>query len=145
MLCGWEYLNAVKEGKIKETSFVFMSAMDGAQLYQHKQSDCWIYIFILLEYEPSLRYMKKHVLIGGVIPGPNRPKNYDSFLFPGFYHIAALQNEGLRVWDISEDKIITLEPFYAFTSTDAIGSTVISGLVGHHGTFGCRFFCGSEG
>ncbi|KAH7917471.1 hypothetical protein BV22DRAFT_989347, partial [Leucogyrophana mollusca] len=94
-----EYLNAVQQGDIKDTDTVLMLSMDGAQLYQNKQSDCWIYIWILLDLSPDLRYKKKYILPGGFIPGPNKPKNVDSFLFPGLHHLAALQREGLRVWD----------------------------------------------
>ncbi|KIK82147.1 hypothetical protein PAXRUDRAFT_114606, partial [Paxillus rubicundulus Ve08.2h10] len=40
----------------------------------------------------SLRYKKKYVLLGVIIPGLSKPKNIDSFLFPGFYHITLLQH-----------------------------------------------------
>jgi len=36
---------------------------------------------------------------GGIIPGPGKPKNLDSFLFPGLAHVSALQKEGLHIWD----------------------------------------------
>ncbi|KIJ09474.1 hypothetical protein PAXINDRAFT_87391 [Paxillus involutus ATCC 200175] len=51
----------------------------------------------------SLRYKKKYVLLGVIIPGPNKPKNIDFFLFPSFHHIAALQHEGPPVWDVFQD------------------------------------------
>ena len=56
-------------------------SIDGAQLYQNKKSDTWIAIWIINDYSPSSRYKKKHILPAAIIPGPNKPKNIDSYLF----------------------------------------------------------------
>jgi hypothetical protein len=42
--CSQEFIQAVLEDDIKPDDTVLMLSIDGAQLYQHKQSDCWIYI-----------------------------------------------------------------------------------------------------
>jgi len=84
---GTDYLAAVSEEKIKNGDTILLFSLDGAQLYEHKQSDCWIYIWVILNLSPDKRYKKKHVLPGAFIPGPNKPKNIDSFLFPGLYLI----------------------------------------------------------
>lgn len=142
---GSQYLEEVQKKKIKDTSIVFMSGMDGAMLYHHKLSDCWIYIFVNLEYDPQICYKKKHVMIGSVFPGPNKPKNHDSFLFPGVYHISAIQQEGLQIWDASTGKLFKGDPYFMFNCADAPGSLYFSGLVPHHATLGCWLFCGFEG
>ena len=80
---GIDYLNAVSEEKIKNGDTILLFSLDGAQLYEHKQSDCWIYIWVILNLSPDKHYKKKHVLPDAFIPGPNKPKNIDSFLFPG--------------------------------------------------------------
>jgi len=43
-----------------------------------ERSDCYIYIWLLLDRPPHQRYKKKYVLPGAIIPGPNHPKNLDS-------------------------------------------------------------------
>ncbi len=83
IFCGSEYLEAVNDGRIKDGDTVILLSIDGAQLYESKQSDCWIYIWVILDLAPDKRYRKRHILPGGFIPGPNKPKNVDSFLFPG--------------------------------------------------------------
>ena len=45
---GWDVLTAVIDKYIKPNNIVLMLSMDGTQLYQSKASDCWIYIWILL-------------------------------------------------------------------------------------------------
>ncbi|KIN97645.1 hypothetical protein M404DRAFT_91800, partial [Pisolithus tinctorius Marx 270] len=96
---GWDYLGAVLNGDIKHNNAVLMLSLDGAQLYDSKESDCWMYIWIIINLPPDKRYRKLHIHPGGFIPGPNKPKNLDSFLFPGIHHLTALQAEGLPIWN----------------------------------------------
>jgi len=145
ILSGEAYLTAVEDGSIGEHDTVLMLSIDGAQLYQNKQSDCWIYIWILLDLGPDERYKIRNILPGGVIPGPNAPGNIESFLFPGLSHLSALQKEGLRVWDAYHRKVIISVIFLLLVLADAVGMAEISGSVGHHGRKGCRLLCGLVG
>jgi hypothetical protein len=142
---GTDYLDAVRLGKIKEGDPILMLSIDGAQLYESKQSDCWIYIWVVFDHHPQDRYKKKYVLPGGFIPGPNKPKNVDSFLFPGLYHLAAVQREGLTVWDASQNRVFKSTPFLALATADGPGMVYLNGLVGSHGGNGCRLYCGTRG
>jgi hypothetical protein len=142
---GADYLDAVSQGKIKECDTVLMFSIDGAQLYESKASDCWIYIWVILNHSPNVRYQKRYVLPGAIIPGPGKPRNMDSFLFPGLYHLAALQNEGLQIWDAIQNRVFVTHPFLAFATADAPALPYLNGLVGHHGRLGCRLFCGTPG
>lgn len=78
---------------------VLLLSIDGAQLYQSKHSDCWIYIWVILDHAPDMYYKKKYILHGGFIRGLNNPKNLDSFMLPGLYHLTTIQKEGLQIWD----------------------------------------------
>ena len=89
-----------------------MISINRAQWYKDKQSDCWIYIWILLELGPEFHYKKKYIMPGGFIPGPNNPKFMESFLFPEFYHIVALQHEGLHIWNSLDDGMFNLDHFF---------------------------------
>lgn len=136
---GSAYLENVRSGKIQDNDIVLMLSIDGAQLYAHKTSDCWIYIWIIMDFSPEERYMKRHVIPGGFIPG--KPKNIDSFLFPGLHHVCALQNEGLRIWDAFQNQNFTSNLFLALNTADGPAMALLDGLVGHHGKFGCRLYC----
>ena len=96
---GIDYLDAYMANEITDDDIVLMFSMDGAQIYRNKASDCWMSIWVVFDHSPEARYKKEYVLPGVVIPGPNKPKNTDSFLFPGFHHAVAIQQEGLHVWD----------------------------------------------
>ncbi|KAF8220263.1 hypothetical protein L208DRAFT_766482 [Tricholoma matsutake] len=87
--CG--LMDAVINSHIKPEDMVLLFSMDDAQLYHMKKSDCWIYIWVILDLSPELRYKKKNVLPGGFIPGPNPPQIAASYIFPALYQLAALQ------------------------------------------------------
>lgn len=142
---GADYLEAVRDGRISTDDMVLMLSIDGAQLYRNKVSECWIYIWIIFDHAPSVRYKKKHILPGGFIPGPGKPKNPDSFIFTGLHHIAAIQKEGLRIWDAARDRVFTSYPFLALATADGPGMACLSGFVGHQGKCHCRVHCGLKG
>lgn len=128
-------------GNIKQDDLVLMMSFDGAQLYANKASDCWIFIWVIFDRAPDGKYIKKSVLPGGFITGPNKPKNPDSYLFPSLHHLSGLQKEGLCMWDASQKRIATCHPFLCLATADGPGMTYLNGFVGHHGRNGCRLFC----
>lgn len=143
--CSSTVLEAAKWGDLTSDDTLLMLSIDGAQLFESKPSDCWIYIWVLLDLAPDLCYKKRYVLPGGFIPGPNKPKNLDSFLFTGLHHLRALQTDGLHIWDSRRGQVFTSRPFFFLGTADGPGLAAIHGQVGHHGAFGCREYCGLKG
>ncbi|KAJ7686281.1 hypothetical protein B0H17DRAFT_892705, partial [Mycena rosella] len=70
-----------------------------------------------------------------------KPKHPDSFIYTGLYHLAALQREGLKVWDSIEKKVLDTNPFLALATADGPGMACLNGCVGHHGKRACRLYC----
>ena len=149
ILCGSEMQELSERIRITSDDIVISSSLDGAQLYQNKKSDTWISIWILNNLSPDQRYQKKHIFPGTIIPGPNKPKNTDSYLYRGIHHLAALQHEnngtGLRMWDAAASKVIKSRVILALSTADALGMTETDGRVGHHGAHGCRLGCPMKG
>ncbi|KIK15072.1 hypothetical protein PISMIDRAFT_16793 [Pisolithus microcarpus 441] len=145
VFCGYSYLSAVAQNKIQPDDTLLMISIDGAQLYDSKESDCWIYIWIVLELSPDHRYRKKHVLLGTIIPGPKKLKIIDSFLFPGLHHLSAVQCEGLRIWDASHDCDFISRLFLFLVCADGPGLLTLSNFVGHQGKNGCWMLCPMKG
>ncbi|KAI5896870.1 uncharacterized protein SCHCODRAFT_01200310 [Schizophyllum commune H4-8] len=138
---GAAYLEAVDDGRISPDDSVVVLSMDGAMLYRNKTSDCWIYIWLFMNYDVDVRYKKRFVAIGGTIPGPNKIRNADSFLFTGLHHVAAIQKEGLTVWDAATQRTVTDRPFLHLVTADGPAMAYLDGFVGHHGRIHCRFYC----
>jgi hypothetical protein len=137
VLHGTEMIDVFQDGQVGPDNVVLMFSIDGTQLYTQKLSLCWIYIWVLLNLSPTRHYQKKHVFIGGFIPGPNNPKNINSFLFPGLGHLAALQRELLRIWDLALQCKVCSCIFLALLTADGPGMMHITGFVGYHGKHGC--------
>jgi hypothetical protein len=145
ILCGKAYIDLVREGTIGEYDSVLMLSMDGAQLHPSKTSNCWMYIWILVDLAPDKRYKVRNILPGGVIPGPEAPVDFDSFLFPGLAHISALQHDGFPIWDAYYRKQAISRPYLFLDLADSIAMGHLTGSVGHHGRCGCRLLCGFAG
>jgi len=84
-------------------------------------------------------------LIGAVIPGPKKTKLLELFLFPGLHHLAAIQNEGLPIWDASHRLLYTSHPFLALANANGPAMAHINGLVGHQGKNACQLYCPLKG
>ncbi|KAF8576504.1 hypothetical protein K439DRAFT_1285554, partial [Ramaria rubella] len=59
---------------------------------------------------------------GGFILGPNKSKHFNLFMLPGFHHVVALQNKGLKIWNSLEDNIFTSQPFFYLGTADSLGT-----------------------
>lgn len=146
---GKEVLNMNDRFKFTLQDTTVSFSLDGAQLYQNRKSDTWIAIWIINNYSPTTRYKKKHVLPALVVPGPNKPKNLDSFMFRSFHHLSAIQREDngarIRIWNALLNAVTSSRIFFFLGTADAVGLTELDGRVGHHGAQGCRMSCDMKG
>ena len=144
--CGMHNLHAWQIGQIKKGNVLLQISLDSAQLYRDKESDCWIFIYIIHNLSPDLHYRKWFVIPGGFISGLNKPKHTDSYVYPSLYHISALQQEGLQIWDALTGLYITKStPFIMLATADGPAMANMTGMVGHSGNFGCCLYCGLSG
>jgi hypothetical protein len=145
IFCGEDFLELVEKFNLTMDDTTVMFSLDGAQLYQNKKSDTWLAIWVITDYNSKTRYQSKRVLPALVIPGSNKPKEIDSFLFRSFHHLSAIQQEndgqGLAVWDALQEKVILSRIFVILATADAVGLTEIDGRVGHHGAQACCLGC----
>lgn len=139
------YIQEVSKNHIASHDSVVLLSLDGAQLYAHKASDYWIGSWITLNQSPDSRYQRNGLRPALIIPGPNKPKHLDSFLFPTLWHLAAIQKEGVKIWDAENNTVFVDRPFFAFATADGPGSAAMSGFVGHQGKMHCRAYCPIRG
>ena len=116
-------------------------SIDGAQLRADRPSEAWFFIWVIHNLPPTMRYKKAYVIPGAIVPGPKKPWDIDSFMFPSLYHVAALQREGLTIFDTSLGALVRSRPLIIFGTADSPGSAFMSGMVGHSGCVGCRLYC----
>jgi hypothetical protein len=146
---GSDFLDLAEILELTSDDTTVSFSFDGAQLYQSKKSDTWIGIWIVNDYSPDSRYKKIRILPAFTVPGPNKPKNLDSYTFRSFHHVSALQREnneeGLRVWDGIKKQTVNSRVIVILNTADAVALTELDGRVGHHGAQGCRLGCDMKG
>ena len=52
--CSLILLDAAQQGDLTPNNTLLMLLINGTQLYQSKESNCWIYIWVLLDLVPNL-------------------------------------------------------------------------------------------
>ena len=125
IFCGSDVLDLCEDFNFTSNDTTVIFSLDGAQLYQNKKSDTWNAIWIITNYDPKTRYRSKHVLPAAIVPGPNKPKNLDSFLFRTFHHLSAIQREdngaGMKVYDAIKQEVVSSQIALLFATADAVG------------------------
>lgn len=97
-------LNDIFDGKIykelvNENLFddkrdvAFTASCDGYQIFKQKTDDCWLFLLINNNLHPSLRVKKENLLIPFLIPGPNQPKDFNTFLRPFIDEMKELESK----------------------------------------------------
>lgn len=77
------YKELAEDGYFKdERDITLIVSTDGYQIFKQRTEDCWVVMFINANLPPNERVKKENLLISAVIPGPNQPKNFNSFLRP---------------------------------------------------------------
>ncbi|KAB5587700.1 hypothetical protein CTheo_8858 [Ceratobasidium theobromae] len=93
---------------------------DGVSLFQlahNQKSTCWPIMAINLNLPASERVKLRNLLPLGVIPGPNQPKDFDSFLEP-FVQEAIEQACGVETYDVTRRERFTLRAHPIMVSGD---------------------------
>jgi hypothetical protein len=147
--CGEDYLEMDEKLNLTEDDIVVGFSTDGTQLYEGTESDTTVAVWIIQDYDPTLRFKRKYVLPAFIVPGPKKAKNMDSFTYRSFYHLSALQQEnsgrGMKVWDGLKQAVVLSRVIFHLATADAPALVELDGRVGHHGAQGCRLGCPMKG
>lgn len=88
------YKELVEEGLFPdERDIALVGSTDGYQIFRQKTDSCWILMFINANLSPAIRVKKENLLISAIIPGPNQPKDFNSFLYPVIDELKILQGK----------------------------------------------------
>jgi hypothetical protein len=61
---------------------LLMLMTDGFNIFRRGKRTCWPIIILNGNLPPTLRYNIRNIICLGVIPGPTKPRNFNSFFFP---------------------------------------------------------------
>lgn len=78
---------------IDKRDIVFTASCDGYQIFKQKTDDCWLFLMINNNLDPFLRVKKENLLVPFLIPGPNQPKDFNTFLRPFINEMKELESK----------------------------------------------------
>lgn len=76
-----------------QRDIAFTVSCDGYQIFKQKTDDCWLFLLINNNLDPSIRVKKENLLIPFLIPGPNQPKDFNTFLRPFINEMKELESK----------------------------------------------------
>ncbi|KAF7328599.1 hypothetical protein MSAN_02480800 [Mycena sanguinolenta] len=85
----------------------------------------------------ELRFLLAYILVLGVIPGPNKPKDSDSFLWPTVQELLQLA-AGVRAFDALSNSMFVLRAYLILVFGDIPAVSMFMKMKGHNGISPCR-------
>ncbi|GET53357.1 transposase domain-containing protein [Rhizophagus irregularis DAOM 181602=DAOM 197198] len=133
------YKELVEEGFFSdERDIALIGSTDGYQIFRQKTDSCWILMFINANLPPTIRVKKENLLISAIIPGPNQPKDFNSFLRPIIDELKVLQ-EGVSIYDALLKENFILRCHVVMWTGDMPAVSKLMCMTGHNAYLGCRY------
>lgn len=112
---------------------------DGFQLWKRSEKTSWPLLFLNGNLDPtSARFKFGSVIGAGIIPGPKKPKDFDSFLRPFVDEMHSLAR-GVKTFDAHTEAMFTLRAYAPFGCGDMPAcATAWSGCKNHGAEHPCR-------
>ena len=110
---------------------------DGFGPFKRRKHTCWPLILFNYNLPPDVRFHLENILALGVIPGPKKPKDADSFLWPFVQEMMRLAI-GVKTFDAMAQQMFWLRAYLIVVFGDIPAVSMIMRMVGHNGFSPCR-------
>jgi hypothetical protein len=111
---------------------------NGYAPFKHRKKTAWPILIFNYNLPPDERTHDNNVLYVGVVPGPNKPINFDSFLWPLVNELLVLKT-GIKAWDAIKKEVFTLCAFLLIIFGDIPAVSMVMRMKGHNGICPCRY------
>ncbi|KAJ2920000.1 hypothetical protein MD484_g408, partial [Candolleomyces efflorescens] len=116
---------------------------DGFCPFKRRKKTCWPLLVYNYNLPPEIRFWYQHIICIGVIPGPKKPKDFDSFYWPAIEELMKLAR-GIRCLDRARLEHFWLRAYLILCFGDIPAISMIMRIKGHNGLVPCRM-CKIEG
>ena len=110
---------------------------DGFAPFKHRKNTAWPLILFNYNLPPETRFHVEEILALGVIPGPRKPLDVDSFLWPAMLEFIQLA-QGVTAFDILEAELFALHAYLILVFGDIPAMALLMHMKGHNGFSPCR-------
>lgn len=112
-------------------------ATDGVNPWRKRKSSFWPLFLYNFNLPPEERFHDNNGICIGEVPGPEKPKDMDSFLYPAVQELLKLA-VGIKAYDIIEEEIFVLRAYLLTTFGDIPAVSMVLRMKGHNGRSPCR-------
>jgi hypothetical protein len=112
-------------------------ATDGFAPFRRRKATTWPLIVYNYNLPPEIRFRKEYILCIGVVPGPKKPKDMDSFLYPLVEELLQMA-VGIRAFDVLQSSLFALHAYLIVVSGDIPALTMLLNIKGHNAFSPCR-------
>ena len=110
---------------------------DGVGPFRRRKATCWPLLIFNYNLPPTERFHDENVICLGEVPGPRKPKDMDSFLYPAAQELLLLA-VGVEAWDVVHKEKFTLRAFLVTVFGDIPALSMLLRVKGHNARSPCR-------
>ena len=110
---------------------------DGFAPFRRRKQTAWPLILYNYNLPPEIRFHKENIIPLGVVPGPKKPADFDSFLWPLIQELLCLAI-GVHAWDVLTRSMFPLHAFLPLVSGAIPAIPMTLRMKGHNGYAPCR-------
>jgi hypothetical protein len=118
-------------------------SMDGFAPFRHWKKTCWPLLLFNYNLPPKICFYLQYIICIGVIPGPNKPKNFDSFFWPAVEELLKLAM-GVRAFNAARLELFALRAYLILVFGDIPALSMVMQIKGHNGIRLCHM-CNIQG
>ena len=111
-------------------------SLDGFCPFKWRNQTCWPLILFIYNLPPDIHFHLGNILCAGIIPGPLKPKDTDSFAYLLIMELLEFL-AGVPTFDVEQDELFALHAYLISTFGDIPAISMILRMKGHNGIFPC--------
>ena len=112
-------------------------ATDGFAPFKKRKHTMWILLIFNYNLPPDQRFQKDNILCAGIIPGPKKPWDADSFLYPLMRELLELAS-GVSTYDALSHSLFTLHAYVIAGFGDIPAVSMLMHMKGHNSLCPCQ-------
>jgi len=118
-------------------------ATNGFAPFKKQKHTAWILLIFNYNLPPDQCFQKDNILCAGIIPGPKKPWDTDSFIYPLIQELLEL-TDSVSAYDTLSSSLFALHAYVIAGFGDIPTVSMLMHMKGHNSLFPCQM-CGIEG
>lgn len=121
-----------------ETDIALGISTDGFCPFKRRKQTCWPIIAFNYNLPPTIRFRLENIICLGVVPGPKKPKDFDSYLVPLVEELYQLKRGSTAAYDARRRRLFSLRAYLVLVFGDMPAISMLMRMKGHNGISPCR-------